>query len=192
MITNLHDYHEYLMQDAKANKRERVKPHLFGDELWKLQVSLRKLEYHATLKGFRRMIHLPAILYNKLRFHRLSVLCGVSISPFCFGKGLSIAHRGLLVVNSGVSVGENCRIQEGVNIGATNGSSSAPRLGNNIFIGTGAKIIGDIEIADDVAIGANAVVVKSILEPGTTWGGVPAKKISANNSHSNLSPMLEL
>lgn len=192
MITNLNDYHEYLMQDAKANRRESVKPCLFGDEVWKLQVSLRKLEYHATLIGLRRMIHLPAILYNKLRFHRLSVLCGVIISPFCFEKGLSIAHRGLLVVNSEVRAGENCRIQEGVNIGATNGSSSAPRLGNNIFIGTGAKIIGDIEIADDVAIGANAVVVKSILEPGTTWGGVPAKKISDNNSHSNLSPMLEV
>ena len=59
-------------------------------------------------------------------------------------------------------------------------------MGDNIFIGTGAKIIGEVTIADDVSIGANAVVVKSITEEGTTWGGVPAKKISNNNSHSNL------
>ena len=83
-------------------------------------------------------------------------------------------------------VGKNCRIQEGVNIGATNGSNLAPQIGDNVFIGTGAKIIGDITIADDVAIGANAVVVKSITERGCTYAGVPAKKISSNNSHSNL------
>jgi serine O-acetyltransferase len=72
-----------------------------------------------------------------------------------------------------------------VNIGSTNGSK-APKLGNNVFIGTGAKIIGDITIADNVAIGANAVVVKSITEPGTTWGGIPAKKISDHDSRSNM------
>ena len=59
-------------------------------------------------------------------------------------------------------------------------------------MGDGCKIIGNITIADNVAIGANAVVVKSITEPGTTWGGIPAKKISSNNSWSNLSPLLSL
>ena len=71
-------------------------------------------------------------------------------------------------------------------IGATNGSEKAPVIGDNCFLGTGAKVIGEITIADNVAIGANAVVCKSIEEPGTTWGGVPAKKISENSSRSNL------
>ena len=83
-------------------------------------------------------------------------------------------------------IGKNCRIQDGVTIGATNGSTCAPQIGNNVFIGSGAKIIGDIRIADDVAIGAQALVVKSILESGITVGGIPAKKISNNDSHSNL------
>ena len=96
------------------------------------------------------------------------------------------------MVNPQAKVGINCRIHEGVNIGATNGSDKAPIIGNNVFIATGAKIIGDITIANDVCIGANAVVTKSITEPGTTWGGVPAKKISNNNSHSNLSKFLSL
>ena len=107
-----------------------------------------------------------------------------------FGPGLSIAHYGTIVVNDAARVGKNCRIHEGVNIGATNGSLRAPQIGDNVFIGTGAKIIGDLTIADDVAIGANAVVVKSITEKGVTYGGIPAKKISANNSHSNLAPQL--
>ena len=59
-------------------------------------------------------------------------------------------------------------------------------IGDRVFIATGAKIIGNIAIANDCSIAANTVVVKSILEEGTTWGGVPAKKISDNNSHSNL------
>lgn len=130
------------------------------------------------------------IILNKLKYKRLSLKLGFSIPLGVFAEGLSIAHYGTIVVNSAAKVGKNCRIQEGVNIGATNGSTKAPIIGNNVFIGTGAKIIGNITIADDVAIGANAVVVKSITEPGTTWGGVPAKKISSNNSHSNLSPYL--
>lgn len=52
-----------------------------------------------------------------------------------------------------------------------------PVLGNNIYIGAGAKIIGNIYLADDCVIGANAVVTKSVLEPGSVLVGVPAKVI---------------
>lgn len=62
-------------------------------------------------------------------------------------------------------------------------------IGDNVFLASGAKIIGDIHIADDVAVGANAVVVKSVEESGITVGG-PAKKISDNNSHANLNRKL--
>lgn len=106
------------------------------------------------------------------------------------GKGLSLPHKGTIVINTTAQIGENCRIHEGVTIGSTNGSKIAATIGNNVFIGSGAKIIGDIHIADDVAIGANAVVVKSIYESGTTWAGNPARKVSDNNSHSNLAPGL--
>ena len=115
---------------------------------------------------------------------------GFSIPINVFEEGLSIAHYGLLVVNSNAHIGKNCRIQEGVTIGATNGNAAAPRIGNNVFIGSGAKIIGDISIADNVAIGAGSVVVKSITEPSVTYAGIPAKKVSDNDSHSNLAPNL--
>lgn len=106
--------------------------------------------------------------------------------------GLALAHPGTIVINGNAKIGKNCRIHEGVTIGATNGSGDSAIIGDNVFIGTGAKIIGKVSIADDVAIGANAVVVKSILEAGTTWAGIPAVKISEKNSHSNLSPLLNL
>ena len=98
-----------------------------------------------------------------------------------FGPGLSIAHYGTIVVNSNAKIGKNCRIQEGVNIGAS-GNERAPQIGDNVFIGSGAKIIGDIVIADGIAIGAGAIVVKSFTDKNITIAGNPAKKISDHGS----------
>ena len=61
-----------------------------------------------------------------------------------------------------------------------------PVIGDNVYIGPGAKLVGGGYIADDVVIGANAVVVGSIEEKGVTVGGIPAKKISNNNSSTHL------
>lgn len=190
MITTKKELTYFLSRDAIALRCDRKKPKLFGDEIWKYQIILRKTEYYTNLfRSGKKHILLHYIWY-KIRFHQYSLKLGFSIPINVFGPGLSIAHYGTIVVSSAAKVGENCRIHEGVNIGATNGGAVAPQIGDNVFIGTGAKIIGDIFIANDVAIGANAVVVKSIPESGGTYGGVPAKKISANNSHSNLASEL--
>ena len=181
---------ETLQADAIANRRNSIKARLFGDEIWKFIISYRKMEWLGTVKGWRRFFLYPVIMIESIRFHRLSICCGYSIPLHCFKKGMSIAHRGQIVVNGNAKIGENCRIHEGVTIGTTGGTNDAPIIGNNVFIGTGAKVIGNIYIANDVAIGANAVVVKSIEEPGTTWAGNPAKKISDKNSHAMLSAAL--
>ena len=191
MIESKKDLKEYIMCDALASRRETIKPSLFGDEVWKFQRLLRKREYEInTLHGVKKLFLLPIIMVDKFRFHRLSLLLNFTIPLNAVGPGFSIAHPGTIIINPEARIGKNCRIQTGVTIGSTNGSDKAPRIGDNVFLGDGCKLIGDITIADDVAIGANAVVVKSIDEPGTTWGGVPAKKISYNNPHSCLSPLI--
>lgn len=192
MITTKKELKLHLKHDAIALYREKQKrPKLLGDELWKFQIILRKAEYYTNMYCINKKKHyLLHYAWYRFLLHNRSVKLGLSIPINVFGPGLSIAHYGTIVVSPAARIGKNCRIHEGVNIGATNGNSGAPRIGNNVFIGTGAKIIGDISIADDVAIGANAVVVKSITEKGVTYGGIPAKKISSNNSHSNLSPAL--
>ena len=192
MITDKQSYLQCLEQDAVANGRTTKKPKLFGDDIWKFILILRKNEYLKTFRGWKRMLLLPYIKIQTLLLHRASIRCGFTIPLGTFDAGLSIAHRGTLVVNPTARIGKNCRIHEGVTIGSTNGSKQAAVIGNNVFIATGVKVIGDIQIADDVAIGANAVVVKDILEPGTTWAGVPARKVSDKNSHNYLSPMLKL
>ena len=190
MILSYKDLQDYLSQDAKANGRTSIQPKLFGDEIWKFIVSLRKLEYYSNKSGRVALLFFPLKMLYRLRWHRLSLKLGFSIPKNVFDKGLAIVHYGAIVVANNAKVGANCRIHEGVTIGATNGSEKAPIIGNNVFLASGAKIIGDISIADDVAIGANAVVVKSIDEEATSWGGVPAKKISGESSRSNLCSML--
>ncbi|MFS9323635.1 serine O-acetyltransferase [Lactococcus lactis] len=191
MITNKKDYLSYLEQDKKALGIEKKYPSLIGDEVWKFQRRLRKTEFFKNTSN-GNIIKKLFYIFSMIRFHRLRVKYGFSIPLNVFGPGLSIAHFGSIVVNGNAKVGENCRIQDSVTIGATNGESDAPVIGNNVFIGSGARIIGKVNIASDIAIGANAVVVKDFNKSGITIGGVPAKKISDNNSHSNLNKCLEI
>jgi len=185
MIESREAYQYYIRQDqlALGRKNDR-RPRLFGDEIWRFEILLRKVEYDRNCRrGFAAKL---IGKYHKFRFHRLSVKLGFTIPPNVFGEGLSIPHYGTIVVHGNVRAGKNCRLQEGVTIGATNGSHEAAVIGDNCYFGSGAKVIGAVHIADDVAVGANAVVTRDIVEPGTTWAGIPARKISSQNSHSNL------
>ena len=180
MIKNKRDYIRYLNEDKKALGISRRKPKIIGDNIWKWERQLRKCEYYYnTGKSLQYYI-------SKYFFNKLSIKLGFSIPLNVFDSGLSIAHYGTIVVNSNAKIGKNCRIQECVTIGATNGNSQSPVLGDNVFIGSGARIIGNIEIGSNTAIGANAVVVKSFKDGNCTIGGVPAKIISNNTSASNL------
>lgn len=113
----------------------------------------------------------------------MSLLLGFSIPLNVFGPGLCIAHRGTIIVNKDARIGENCRIHACTNIGSGRGSDLlAPKIGNSVYIGPGAKIFGDVEIADNIAIGANSVVNKSFRERGISIAGVPARKINNKGS----------
>lgn len=95
-----------------------------------------------------------------------------------FGKGFVILHSIGVVINSEVEGGENIVIEHCVTIGAE--KKKSPRLGNNIFIGAGAKIISGVRIGNNVKIGANAVVVKDVPDNATVVG-VPARVVKVNN-----------
>lgn len=117
----------------------------------------------------------------------MGVLLKFTIPPGTFGPGLSLANRGTIVVHPKTRAGENCRIHIGVTIGATlDPAAEGPRLGNNIYIGPGAAIVGAVTIADDVAVGAKAVVVRSITAPGVTVVGAPARGISQKGSEQMI------
>lgn len=181
-------YRNCLLQDA-VSLSDDTKEKQRRDKLFQFQKTLRKCEYLFNMSRrkahFSPLYHAFYSIYARY-YNWKSIKYGFTIPLNVFGPGLSIAHYGTIVVAGNAKIGENCRIHEGVTIGATNGSTSAPHIGNNVFIGSGAKIIGNISIADNVAIGANACVIKSIEEASTTWAGVPARKISDKDSSSNL------
>ena len=187
MILSKNDFNEYLIADKKALGCEFFKkPRLFFDEIWKFEILLRKCEFFENCKkGILNKIILKIL---KFRFVRLSNRLGFSLPLNVFGKGLSIAHRGTIVVSNEAKIGDYCRIHEGVTIGVTGDAywgcqkNMAPVIGNNVFLGSGCKIIGNIKIADNVSIGANSVVVKDIMQNNTTWAGIPAKCISNKDS----------
>ena len=168
MITNKAELKHYLAQDQAALKCELKKhPRLFGDEIWKFEIALRKTEYYLNVYG----IHFPLYKLSKARFMYLSLKLGFSIPLNVFGPGLSIAHYGTIVVNNLAKVGSNCRLHVDTLIGGR--IAGAPVLGDNCYIGTGAKIFGNITIGNNVKIGANAVVNKSFPD-NVTIVGVPA------------------
>lgn len=168
-----------LQSDASALKRPRLRPHFFGDECWKFQWHLRHTEYYNRQRGLLSKLRFA---WHRYRLHRYSVLLGFSIPLYSFGPGLQIVHRGTIVVNDKAKIGKDCRIHVDVNIGEVNGQ--APVIGNNVYIGPGVKIFGDIVLADDIIIGANAVVNKSFVTPGVTIAGVPAKVISSSQKEA--------
>ena len=137
---------------------------------------LRMQEYYINTAHGSKLKGLLGLFYER-RKNSLGAKLGIEIGPNCFGKGLSIWHYGCIIVNADARIGENCILHGGNCIGNNGKDSKAPRIGNKVDIGFGAVVIGDIEIADDVTIGANAVVNKSILQSGSVVVGIPGKVI---------------
>lgn len=150
-------------------------------------------ELPPTLKSLLRMClsdgSTAQFLYRAMRFcqthhlkivafilYRLNVLIAHAVigRGAEIGPGLVILHSIGIVVNSSVRAGRNLVLEHGVTIGAEKGKS--PVLGDNVFIGAGAKVLGDIRIGSDVKIGANAVVLTD-LPDGATAVGIPAKVV---------------
>ena len=174
MITDKQSYRSYVKEDLKAYGLEHVG---FYNYWWmdclRFQLRLRRIEYlhntagHNPLKGLWRFV-------LEVVNHRLATRLGFTIPKNVFGPGLHIVHYGTIVVHPDARVGRNCRLHPSTSIGDYNG---VPHLGDNVYIGPGAKIYGPVTLGDNVAVGANAVVNKSVGS-NVTLGGVPARIVA--------------
>jgi serine O-acetyltransferase len=99
------------------------------------------------------------------------------------GPGLYIGHYGGIVVSHEAVIGADCNINHQVTVGVKCGGKNAgtPIIGDRAFLGPGCKVIGGITIGNDVAVGANAVVLDSIPDSSVVVG-VPARVVSNNGS----------
>ena len=139
-----------------------------GQILYRHYLYLRTAEY-----AYHR--HNPLRKLYLLRLTRLQVKYGLSIPMDVVGKGFHIQHLGSVIINGQARIGEYCKVHPGVCIGANH--DKAPIIGDHVYIGPGAKVFGDIQIADEVQIGANAVVTKSCQQRGAHLAGVPAQVV---------------
>ena len=174
MIKSKKELREYLAADKKALRRTRKRPKL-TDYIWRYEILLRKCEYYQNTNNKSS----PLSMLARYQRAKLGAICGFTIPLNVVDKGLCLVHIGPVIISEFAKVGQNCRIHVGVNIGAdARISDAAPVIGNNVYIGPGAKLFGNITVADQIAIGANAVVTKSFTEECISVAGVPAKKIS--------------
>lgn len=185
MIKNKKDYMEYYLADnadfLQKTVRERLVSRIAGypdHKIYLFKKYLRKAEYAVNTSN-SKLTWLVALYYERKK-NRYGDRLGVEIEINCFGKGLQIYHGGI-VVHPAARIGANCRLHGGNCIGNDGKSEAVPVIGDNVDIGYGACVIGDVVLADNITIGCNAVVVKSCGHQYAVLAGVPAKQSCRND-----------
>jgi serine O-acetyltransferase len=135
---------------------------------------LHAIIYYRIAHGLRKMgvPFLPRLVSQFGRF-----MTGIEIHPGAqIGNGLFIDHGMGVVIGETSIIGDNVTLFQGVTLGGTGKEKGKrhPTLGSNIVVGTGAKILGNITIGDNVNVGANAVVIRDV-PPNSTVVGVPGR-----------------
>ena len=159
---------------------------------------LKAIKYFVLLPGVKYSFYMRLCSYLRSKplkafglffivrvflFH-YTIKFGISIPDTTkIDSGFYIGHFGEIVVNSKSIIGKNCNISQGVTIGQLNRGKreGCPVIGDSVFIGPGAKILGNIHVGDYAAIGANCVVVDDVPAHSVVVG-VPGKVVSQAGS----------
>ena len=150
-----------------------------------LYPGVRAIIYYRVAKFFynRKLYYISKYITEKCKRKT-----GIEIHPGAkIGKNLFIDHGFGVVIGQTSEIGDNVVIYQGVTLGATGKEKSGkrhPNIGNNVLIGSGAKILGNINIGDYVKIGANAVVLKDVSSFNTVVG-IPAYEKNTKNTKNS-------
>jgi serine O-acetyltransferase len=125
-----------------------------------------------------RVVRLPLKVIYKIGYRFQEVVMQMRLEPTAkIGGGLMLSHIGSINLHPDAVIGTDCDIAHLVTIGvSTLGRPGVPRLGNRVYVGTGATIIGNITIGDGAKIAANTLVISSV-PAGATVLGVPGRVI---------------
>lgn len=137
---------------------------------------LRRAEYRINTASGRISRWMGVVA--RFRARSAGQRLGFSIPPNVFGPGLGLPHWGTIVINDKARVGARCRLHVCTNIGTNR--SGTPLIGDDCYIGPGAKLFGAITLGNRVRIGANAVVTKSFGDDAVLMG-VPAHNAVLSN-----------
>ena len=178
---------EYLKADIQ--RFARLEPHksflmllLTKEGLWAIAEYRFNHWVHHSVKWpvIRQLLQLFGAIAHKV----IGLVTGIDLPKKAdIGKGLYIPHASSVIVHPNVTLGESCTLSQEVTIGegGRGPKKGWPQIGSRVYIAPGAKVFGAITIGDDVAIGANAVVNKSV-EKRAVVAGIPAKVISYQGS----------
>ena len=186
-IKTKEELHDFIEADKKIYLRDtltkRMTDIFLGREeyhIYKFVKTMRYLQYY-TYKKKTSLYHTILYLYYSRIYNKKCIKYGFMIGSTSFDKGLCIYHIGNIVVNSQCTIGENCKLHGSNCIGNSRRKDDCPTIGNNVRLGVGAKVIGDIYIADGITIAAGAVVTKSCYEENVTLAGIPATIVKRPN-----------
>jgi serine O-acetyltransferase len=125
--------------------------------------------------------HVPVL--PRLISHVSRFLTGIEIHPGAqIGDGFFVDHGMGVVIGETSVIGDNVTLYQGVTLGGTSQQKKKrhPTLGNNVVVGVGAQVIGDITIGDNAKVGAGSVVISSV-PPNATVVGVPGRVVAMRN-----------
>ena len=107
-------------------------------------------------------------------------------SSVSIGKNTLFGHSGIgVVIHQDAIIGNDCMIGQGITIGGRSKNPKVPVIGNKVYIGAGARVLGPITIGNHVIIAPNAVVIKNV-KSNCIVGGIPAKLIKENISYEDF------
>jgi len=169
-----------IKEDWVCHDRDWTRPgfravavHRFG--VWRMQLK-------------PKILRMPFSILYKMLFRKVRNTYGIEL-PYTvqLGRRVVIEHQGNIVIHGSCLIGDDCIIRQGVTIGNRHldRANEAPKLGDHVNIGAGAKLFGAITIGNNVNIGANAVVLEDVPD-GMTAVGIPSRIIKCSKDQSIL------
>uniref|UniRef100_A0A832H134 Serine acetyltransferase n=1 Tax=Oscillatoriales cyanobacterium SpSt-402 TaxID=2282168 RepID=A0A832H134_9CYAN len=175
---------QQIVEDWDAHGRDWTKPgfravavYRFG--VWRMGVQ-------------PKLLRAPLSVLYRMMFRKVRNTYGIEL-PYTakVGRRVIIEHQSAIVIHGSCEIGDDCIIRQGVTMGNRylERPFDAPKLGNRVNVGAGAKLFGNIVVGDDANIGANAVVLRDV-PPGATAVGIPAKLINSKESKESSNASL--
>lgn len=175
MINDRHELNLFIKSDLMMNRgffswpiKQRLLHIIYPDYVMRYLWRLRKAEYYSNCcsqYSFKR-------LFNEACLSRLGIKLGFSIAYNVFGYGLVIPHYGTIVVGVGNKIGNYCVLHTSTCI-----SAGEKKIGDAFYVSTGAKILKDIHLGDNVSVAANSVLNQSSNDSDCMFAGMPAQRV---------------
>ena len=146
---------------------------------WKFVKRMRITSYYYTNRR-KNMIYSAIYIISCRRMNKLARKIGLETGENVFDENVRIFHSNGIVINGNARVGKNCRLYGNNCIGNNGRNNNVPKIGDNVRLCIGAKVLGDVTLANNITVAAGAIVTKTCLEENAILAGVPAKIIGYN------------